>query len=671
MEIRKIWFKEKGIYLILSMLSVVVFLCIYGISVINPLYDDWLLSNGEDITQHYLAWIGFRKSAWFFPIGMTDKLSFPNLTSVVFTDSIPLFAVFFKMLSPILPSTFQYFGIWGVMCFILQSCSAAKILRKYTDNWLVIICGSSLLLFNPVFLERMYTHTSLAAQWIIIYGIGELITWKKNSDIKKSFISIALLAFLSSTVHMYYVLMSGIILIGICFIEIFDNRNIIRAIEFLAEYLIVTACIIYLLGGFSSAATPQDIGLGIFSLNINGFFNPQTWSCILQNLPLYGTGQNYEGMNYLGFGNIFLFLLSVSFLAGNGDMIVLLRKKCKLVAAVSIVFLIALAFALSPLITYGDRLILEIPLPDIIKSKWSIFRATGRVAWICVYIIEICMILFLIDSIHKARLVVVVLGLSLALQVYDLHKSIGSIHTSFKSMGEYDTMLDSYEFWNTIGEDNEIKHIVYQSKPTLDYLFSLTDWALEYGKTVSDFHFARISDKDISQDSKLALENCPVDSLFIFPVHSCDFGYNLHYYFADNLIIGYADKIPGFTEIWDRDFIMNWVFENNDFLFEESGQDTGDGREIYPGGFSYGPYWSVPAGEYQINIFGKDIPEELDVTINNGGIADYDYEIANRTEDTISVKLKTDNSITDFEVIIINNADHTALVNSLQMYRIL
>lgn len=42
------------------------------------------------------------------------------MVSVLYTDSIPLFAIFFKALSPLLPETFQYFGLFGLMCYMLN-----------------------------------------------------------------------------------------------------------------------------------------------------------------------------------------------------------------------------------------------------------------------------------------------------------------------------------------------------------------------------------------------------------------------------------------------------------------------------------------------------------------------------------------------------------------------
>lgn len=87
--------KRIVIYGIAALIGVVSFISVYGVYVLNPVYDDWLLGRG-DLTQHYLGWCFYRRGQWIFPIGLTNQLAYPNNTSVIFTDSIPLFAVFFQ-----------------------------------------------------------------------------------------------------------------------------------------------------------------------------------------------------------------------------------------------------------------------------------------------------------------------------------------------------------------------------------------------------------------------------------------------------------------------------------------------------------------------------------------------------------------------------------------------
>ena len=109
---------EHIIYIIAALLGAVAFVVIYGIYVLNPFYTDWLITGG-DLSQHYLGWEYFRRSEWLFPIGLTNQVAYPAETSVIYTDSIPLFAVIFKLFTRGISGRFQYFGLWAcvALCF--------------------------------------------------------------------------------------------------------------------------------------------------------------------------------------------------------------------------------------------------------------------------------------------------------------------------------------------------------------------------------------------------------------------------------------------------------------------------------------------------------------------------------------------------------------------------
>ena len=112
----KEWLIKNMTVLIAGTIGAFVFITIYGTKILNPCYTDWLMSGG-DLSQHYLGWKMYRNGDWTFPIGLTDQLAYPYYTSVIFTDSIPIFAVFFKLLSPFQ----QIFSIldFGELCALL------------------------------------------------------------------------------------------------------------------------------------------------------------------------------------------------------------------------------------------------------------------------------------------------------------------------------------------------------------------------------------------------------------------------------------------------------------------------------------------------------------------------------------------------------------------------
>ena len=115
-----------------ALLGVLVFLAVYGVRVLDPTSVDWILNSlSPDPAQHYLGWELFRRSPVHLPyIGANYNAVYPFRTSVLFTDSLPLAALFFKLLGGILPTRFQYFGWWGLLCYALQGGLAQAVIAR-------------------------------------------------------------------------------------------------------------------------------------------------------------------------------------------------------------------------------------------------------------------------------------------------------------------------------------------------------------------------------------------------------------------------------------------------------------------------------------------------------------------------------------------------------------
>ncbi len=150
--IKNFHFSDKILYLLTFLLGFIVFTCIYGLEIVKPCNTEWLI--GGDLEQHNIGWQAFRRDPWFFPLGMFNSLTYPYPVSIIYTDSIPLVASFFKMLSPILPEHFQYFGLWGLLCILLQSFLGAKILKRFCKNNSIVLIGSLFFTLSPVLFFR-------------------------------------------------------------------------------------------------------------------------------------------------------------------------------------------------------------------------------------------------------------------------------------------------------------------------------------------------------------------------------------------------------------------------------------------------------------------------------------------------------------------------------------
>ena len=280
------YWKKNNVWILGALVGNITFICIFGIHVLNVTYTDWLLGGG-DITQNYLGWCFFRNSDWFFPIGLMDNASYPNTVSVIFTDSVPLFAVFFKLFRAVLPDKFQYFGIWAMLCMGAQGAFGALLIYHYVKKKAEAVVGSLLFAITPVMLGQMSLNLALGAQWLILLSLY-LGIYRLEMTKKKYMISWGIAGLLAGSIQLYFVPMCGFILLSFLLADILQRRKCIKNLLAFLAYIGAAIGVIALLGGFSHKHLPDTTLLGQSGFNFNGLLNPQGWSQVLTDLPVYG-----------------------------------------------------------------------------------------------------------------------------------------------------------------------------------------------------------------------------------------------------------------------------------------------------------------------------------------------------------------------------------------------
>ena len=112
--------KEKNtlvvsFFLIIAFITTGLFL---GFNNLSFTSDDWLYDiYSYDRSNAQNAWTFFKEDFWHFPIGSNPNYGLDVANSIIFTDSIPVLAFFFKIFSFALPENFQYFSFWIFLCF--------------------------------------------------------------------------------------------------------------------------------------------------------------------------------------------------------------------------------------------------------------------------------------------------------------------------------------------------------------------------------------------------------------------------------------------------------------------------------------------------------------------------------------------------------------------------
>ena len=528
--------KRININIVAALLGGIAFVLIYGVKILNPLYTDWLLTGG-DPSQHYLGWEFFRRSDWYFPLGLTDQLAYPLKTSVIYTDSIPIFAVFFKLFRSILPQQFQYFGIWGLLCFVLQGYYAAKILGERSSSKTVILAGSIFFIVSPIMVFRMYYHTALAAHWLILLAIYFYSKHEKEyRDIFKPVMQWGILGILIGSIHLYFVPMCGAILLGYILCSIWKERKIrIRFFYPGISFSVGLFLTVYLLGGFSSGADTGTNNLGLFSFNLNAFLNPMSYSTLLKNTslwdwPFYTQGQ-YEGFSYLGMGIILLCACGIVLMIRN----IFRRRKPSVYQIMTVLMSVGLiVMAASPTITWNDKLLLQLPYSSTLYKYWGIFGSCGRMAWPVVYFLMI----FGITSIgnmkwKRKEISNVIIILACLVQVIDLSGQLYKRHENYSKKVVYQSPLAG-TVWDDIISTGEYKHVVWVTHNVdHDDVIQVAVYAMRNDMTMGNFYFARGIDKrDITEEQ---LQNTSEDCVYVFLKSDDTFEYEIYKNYEDVL----------------------------------------------------------------------------------------------------------------------------------------
>ena len=399
-------------------LSLSFWIYLLGFDFIRPTNIEWLYH--ADLAANQLGWQFFRDDLWRFPFGANPNYGIYYDGSIVFSDSIPIFALFFKTIKIFLPDNFQYFSIWILLCIYLQIFFSFKILFKFTNDITYSLIGSLFFIFSTILIQRSGIHFSLMGQWIILFYLYFEIKEDKNKIIFK-----LIPILLSVLIHFYFTI---ILLLFFLFQRFYDllNRNL-QIKKTIIQFVIISLSTIFLMyvAGYFTINLDDGLGWGYgnYNYNLNSFFNPTginniekfNWSKFLP-LQKLQNGE-YEGFSYLGVtGILFLLLFVINFFYKKYE-IIFSRYKLLLISTLFIML------ATSNNINYGEIDLLQIPLNNYIYALLSSIRASGRLIWLVYYLIFIFGIIFIFKIFEKRKPRLILL-LLLLIQIIDISPGI-------------------------------------------------------------------------------------------------------------------------------------------------------------------------------------------------------------------------------------------------------
>lgn len=424
---------------------------LYGYAVLDPFRDGWILQGYDerDILQHYAGWCAFQTSPWRFPLGLADTMAYG--TYISYTDSIPLAAIPVKLLLQLAgyQGTFQYFGLYTLLCYILQAFAAGLLVRRKSCNPVLQLLAMVLFCLTPILLERAFRHTALASQWLILFAIYAFLR-AQDDGFRRYPRTFYLLGALAILVHPYFLPLTMIFAL---LAALYGIRRTGRTGYFAAHFagtLAVCVAVGWAVGAVNGTTGTSREGFGFYSMNLNALINPKSmggysWSALLKTRPqILG---NYDGFNYLGVGVMLLAAGCLAAVAWQHRLVPLLRAHWTYLLA-----MVWMAdFAVSNVVTLDDLQLFTVPLPDDLVELCATFRASSRMFYAVTY----SLLTFCLNTVTGAfarlraagrqRLAAgcaAALALTVAVQWYDLHGVFGEKHSQMAQRMTATSLLD-------------------------------------------------------------------------------------------------------------------------------------------------------------------------------------------------------------------------------------
>ena len=587
-----------------ALLGALVFVVFYGVGTLNPTSVDWLLNNpSPDPIQHYLGWELFRRSPVRLPyIGANYNAVYPFRTSVLFTDSLPLAALFFKLFAGILPTRFQYFGWWGLACYMLQGGLGQAVIARIggvrpneTAKCWGSVLGAGVLVLFPALTIRMYAHTALAGNWIVLLALYLLL---RSDDLlpttRRACLVWAGMGVLCAGVHLYYLPMVGIVLVGYALRRILQKRGVPAAL-----LPVVTFC---------AAALAELVLLGAFSVNFAGYANGYLSGADIVNLFVPGIQASWEQNVYAGPGTTLAVVLALA-----GLVLCAVQGKAKAFFAQHKVWLIVgatilvldLIAASGNTVTVAGQTLGTVTIPQVLMDLWSMFSSCARLAWLAGMLLAAAgcgLILRFWDSCAA----VAVLAVCAGLQGYGL-RDLYAADAKYRSAEYYTNQTQLTDpAWEQIAASGRYSHLAFASFDfEHDVFWDLVDFAADHGWTSNSYYMAHMDGNLAAVTLPGELNELSADTLYAFIDEDelARASYALHYYRLNGILVGSVEPIDGLTEEPNPETPAASVDINKSDVI--NGSITAEGVELGTGGEMMTQQWTIFPGRYRVTLTGS------------------------------------------------------------------
>lgn len=606
-----------------ALLGALIFLLLYGVRVLDPTSVDWILNNpSPDPAQHYLGWELFRRSPVHLPyIGANYNAVYPFRTSVLFTDSLPLAALLFKPLGGILPTRFQYFGWWGLFCYMMQGGLAQAVIARIagvqptfgrgdkskaaiaiimspgqTAKLWGSVLGAGVLVLFPALTMRTFAHEALAGTWLVLLA---LYLWLRSDELmsatRRACLLWGLMGLLCAGIHLYYLPMVGLVLVGYAVRRALQKRG--------------PAAVLLPIAAFCAAALAELFLLGAFAVNFAGYSNGYLSGADYLGLFVPWLAPSWEQNVYMGLGAVLAVVLAIFSVVCNA------RKAERFftahhdwVVAGVVVLVLDLLAAGGNAITVGGKTLFTVPIPQFLMDFWAMFSSCARLAWVAGLLLAVAACGLVLRFWQKGVVPALMLAVCAVTQGWGQRGELFNRWTDYHYYGfryENKTLLTD-PAWENIAASGKYSHLAFASFDfEHDEFWDLVDFAADHGWTSNSFYMAHMDGNLAAVTLPGELNELSADTLYAFVDEDelARNSYDLHYYRLDGILIGSVEPIDGLEEDPAPEVPAHTMDLTKSDLINAHYADGSVGLET--GGEMMTEEWTLFPGRYCVTLTGS------------------------------------------------------------------
>ena len=588
-----------------ALLGALVFLILYGVRVLDPTCVDWILNNpSPDPAQHYLGWVFYRRSGWHLPyLGANYSAIYPYRTSILYTDSIPLLAVLGKLLGGVLPARFQYLGLWGLFCYAMQGGLAQALIARVggvrpgdtAKNWASVL-GAGVLVLFPALNIRMFAHTALAANWLVLLALWLWLCAEQSENrptAAKLCLWWGILGLLCAGIHLYYLPMVGMVLVAACVQRALEKRG--------------PAAVVLPVASFCGAALAELFVLGAFAANFAGYSNGYLSGADLANLFVPGLGASWEQEIYAGLGTTIAVVLALAGLLVQHKQAGAFFRRHKNVVIAALVLLVLDAIAATGnTVTFAGRTLFTVPIPQALMDFWAMFSSCARLAWLAGMLLAVAAC-GLVLRFWQGAAAAVLLALCAAAQGFGQRAELAKRFAAYHDAAYYENTTQLTDpAWEQLAASGQFTHLAFASFDfEHDEFWDLAAFAADHGWTSNSFYMGHMDGNLAAVTLAGEMNALAPDTLYAFVDEDAlarnDFA--LHYYRLDGVLLGSVELIDGLTEeSADTAPAHTMTLEKSSVI---NGTADADGVVLSSGGELLTEAWMLFPGNYRVTLTGS------------------------------------------------------------------